>query len=136
MSTAEKLRTSDDLGAEMAAMGAAARAAAHHLAQAPADAKTKSLKSAAAAIRSDAAAILAANARDMQAAEAKGSTGAFLDRLKLTPDRVADMAAGLDTVADLPDPGRHYRGSRQKPQERTSCSRAQAGRPDRFAGTL
>ena len=104
MSTAEILPRGEDLGAEMEAMGAAARAAAHLLAQAPAAAKTEALKSAAAAVRADAAAILAANARDMQAAEAKGTTSAFLDRLKLTGERVEAMAAGLDAVAELPDP--------------------------------
>ncbi len=104
MSTAEILSTNGDLAAEMAAIGAAARDAAHLLAQAPSAAKTKALKSAAAAVRADGAAILAANTRDMQAAEAKGNTGAFLDRLKLTPDRVEAMAAGLDAVAELPDP--------------------------------
>lgn len=104
MSTAEILTRVEDLGAEMEAMGAAARAAAHLLAQAPAAAKTEALTSAAAAVRADASAILAANARDMRAAEVKGTTGAFLDRLKLTQDRVEAMAAGLDAVAELPDP--------------------------------
>ena len=48
-------------------------------------------------------AILAANARDMAAA--KGKIGeVMLDRLKLTPERVAGMAQGIREVAALPDP--------------------------------
>lgn len=48
--------------------------------------------------------ILAANARDMQAAEAKGMKSSMLDRLKLTAERIGGMADGLRQVAGLPDP--------------------------------
>jgi glutamate-5-semialdehyde dehydrogenase len=40
----------------------------------------------------------------MQAAEAAGTSGALLDRLELTAARMEGMAAGLEAVADLPDP--------------------------------
>ncbi len=47
--------------------------------------------------------ILAANAQDMEAA--KGSISiVMLDRLKLTKERIAGMAAGVRDVAKLPDP--------------------------------
>lgn len=94
----------EGLGAEMGAMGATARAAAQVLARAPADTKTRALKSAAALFRAKMKAILDSNARDIQAAKEKGSPDAFLDRLKLTDDRVETMARGLDTVAELSDP--------------------------------
>ena len=48
--------------------------------------------------------ILAANARDMEAAREKGMNATMLDRLQLTPDRIRGMADGLREVAALPDP--------------------------------
>ncbi len=57
--------------------------------------------------------ILAANAKDMEAAAAKGMKASMLDRLKLTPERIAGMAEGLEQVAALPDPiGNIVGGSR------------------------
>ena len=93
-----------DLPAEMAAIGAAARAAATVLANTPRTAKDRALAAAAEAIRDQRDAILAANARDVAAAEAKGETGAFLDRLALDAGRIAAMAKGLDEIAALDDP--------------------------------
>ncbi|MBR6511633.1 MAG: glutamate-5-semialdehyde dehydrogenase, partial [Phascolarctobacterium sp.] len=57
--------------------------------------------------------ILAAKAVDMEAAAAKGMKTSMLDRLKLTPERIAGMAEGLEQVAALPDPiGNVVGGSR------------------------
>ena len=94
----------DPLEREMLALGEAARAAAAVLALAPRAAKDTALLAAAAALREGEATILAANARDMAAARAKGLSGAMLDRLELNPKRVAGMADGLVTVAALDDP--------------------------------
>jgi glutamate-5-semialdehyde dehydrogenase len=56
--------------------------------------------------------ILAANAEDVDRAEAGGTPGNVVDRLRLTPDRLAGMAQGLRDVAGLPDPvGEVLRGS-------------------------
>ncbi|MFG1477272.1 glutamate-5-semialdehyde dehydrogenase [Xanthobacter sp. V4C-4] len=88
----------------MLEMGRRARAAARVLALADADTKTAALKAAAAAVRAASADILAANAGDVARAKAEGMTGSFLDRLTLTPERVAAMAEGIEAVADLPDP--------------------------------
>ena len=46
----------------------------------------------------------AANAQDVNAAEASGLSSAMVDRLRLTDERVQDMAEGLRQVAALPDP--------------------------------
>ena len=92
-----------DLAEDMAALGAAARAAAETLAVAGSDAKARALRAAAAAIRADQDAILAANRSDMAAARAKGLTAALLDRLELNPARVEAMAVGLEQIADFPD---------------------------------
>lgn len=48
--------------------------------------------------------VLAANAADMEAGRAKSLKASLLDRLLLTPERLADMAEGLRQVAALPDP--------------------------------
>ncbi len=86
----------------IAALAGAARGAAAALALTSAPAKAVAIVGAASAIRARTAAILAANAADMAAASALSP--ALRDRLLLTPERVEDMAAGLDTVAGLPDP--------------------------------
>jgi glutamate-5-semialdehyde dehydrogenase len=49
-------------------------------------------------------AILEANARDVARAEENGTSAALIDRLRLTPDRIAGMAEGLRDLAALPDP--------------------------------
>lgn len=92
------------LAGTMLAMGAAARAASAEVAKAGPEKRTAALKAMAKRIRDAAPAILAANARDMDAARAKGVTAAMLDRLELTPARVETMAQGVDDVAALPDP--------------------------------
>ncbi|SMF08112.1 glutamate-5-semialdehyde dehydrogenase [Tistlia consotensis] len=93
-----------DLESQITELGRRARAAATVLARTPAEQKNRALLAAAAAIRSDAGMILRANGRDMEAARARGMTGALLDRLELTPARVEAMAAGLEQIAALPDP--------------------------------
>ena len=85
-------------------VGIAARKAAGLMAQAPAESRTAALLSAAGAIRAAAPAILAANEQDMAAAKRAGLSPAMLDRLKLDPGRIEAMAAGIETVAALPDP--------------------------------
>jgi glutamate-5-semialdehyde dehydrogenase len=102
MSTAENL--ADDLQQRMLDLGAGARAAATVLAKAPAKAKNQALLAAAAAIRAEQAAILAANATDIAAAEKRDLTAALMDRLLLNEDRVEAMAAGLEAIAELTDP--------------------------------
>jgi glutamate-5-semialdehyde dehydrogenase len=94
----------DDIPALMAGIGRGARAAARELSLASTESKNAAIRSAAAAIRMRARDILAANARDVAAARAKGATGAFLDRLRLDEKYISAMADGLDQIAALPDP--------------------------------
>jgi glutamate-5-semialdehyde dehydrogenase len=49
-------------------------------------------------------AILEANERDVTRAESNGTSAALIDRLRLTPDRIAGMVEGLRELAALPDP--------------------------------
>ena len=88
----------------MMAMGAAARDASATVAKAGPDKRTAALKAMAARIRAAAPALLDANRQDMIAANAKGISGAMLDRLELTPSRIEAMAKGIEDVAALPDP--------------------------------
>jgi len=88
----------------IADMGRRARRAAAQLAATSTAAKAAGLRAAAAALRDAEVAILAANARDMAAAEAAGLSGAMLDRLRLDPGRIAALAAGIEAVAALDDP--------------------------------
>jgi glutamate-5-semialdehyde dehydrogenase len=93
-----------DADALIAAMGANARAAAAVLATTPTATKAAALLAAAAALHAGSAEIEAANAQDMEAARAAGLSNAMLDRLLLTPARIAAMADGVTAIAALSDP--------------------------------
>jgi glutamate-5-semialdehyde dehydrogenase len=93
-----------DVRAAMRAVGREARAAARKLANAPAGTKNRALTAAARALRKRSAEILAANARDLADAKARGLSAALIDRLALDSDRIEAIARGLEEVAGLPDP--------------------------------
>ncbi|MBA3050495.1 MAG: glutamate-5-semialdehyde dehydrogenase [Alphaproteobacteria bacterium] len=88
----------------MQSMGVRARAAFNAVRTTPAAARTAALYAMADAVERGADAILAANAQDLARAGREGMTEAMLDRLALTPARVADMAASLREIAGQPDP--------------------------------
>ena len=89
-----------------------ARTAAAALAPLPRSVKDRALHAMADAVLSHEAAVLAANAQDVDAGRAAGTSEAMLDRLALSPARVRAMADGLRHVATLPDPvGEVVRGS-------------------------
>ena len=85
-------------------LGARAMAAADTLRLSPDEARSDACRNMASAVRADVHAILSANAQDMDCARGKGLSGAMLDRLKLTSQRVAAIAGSLDSIAELPDP--------------------------------
>jgi glutamate-5-semialdehyde dehydrogenase len=80
------------------------RDAAHAIAALPTEAKNALLHAMADALLADQAAILAANAQDIEAAAAKGTGSAMLDRLCLDAARLQGIAAAVREVAELPDP--------------------------------
>jgi len=88
----------------MRRLGEQARAASRVLARADSATKNRALAAAAAAIRRDAALLLAANAEDVAEARAQGLEAALLDRLQLSAAGVEDMAEGLEQIARLADP--------------------------------
>lgn len=83
---------------------AAAKKAAAELAVTSTAVKNRALLAMAQALRDRQADILQANAEDMRQAAAKEMKASMLDRLKLTEQRIAGMAEGLEQVAGLPDP--------------------------------
>lgn len=93
-----------DADAVIADLGARARAAAKILAVSPTPKKAAGLNAAAKQLRTHAAEILAANAKDMEAGQKNGLTSAMLDRLKLDEARLEGIAAAVEAVAQLPDP--------------------------------
>ena len=80
-----------------------ARAAKTEIARLTSDQKNAALNAMADALNACEQEILAANAQDLEAA--KGTiSDVMLDRLLLTPQRIAGMAQGIRDVAALPDP--------------------------------
>jgi glutamate-5-semialdehyde dehydrogenase len=100
--TVQALHETNDLETQMQGVGQRAREAALALAKADDTTKTAALNAAAAALRRRADELQQANRADVEAA--KGLSEAMVDRLKLSDDRIEAMAAGLETIAQLPDP--------------------------------
>ena len=84
--------------------GEAAKAATYVLATAGTAKKNAALAAIADILTARQDAWLAANAEDVAAAKEAGMRPAMLDRLTLTPDRVADIVDGVRQVMALPDP--------------------------------
>ena len=93
-----------DINQYMRELGQSARAASRQMAAADTGAKNAALLAAAQTIDARRAAIVAANAVDMQGGRDRGLDAALLDRLALTDDRIDGMIEGLRQVAALADP--------------------------------
>ena len=81
----------------------AAKAAKPEISRLTTEQKNAALEAMAAALTEQEAAILAANALDLEAAKGTVSD-VMLDRLALSPARIAGMAQGIRDVCKLPDP--------------------------------
>ena len=81
-----------------------AKAAAAELALVRGEQKNAWLRQSAARLREQTAELLRANADDIAAAPGFGLSEAAIDRLRLTPKRIDEIAVGLEEVAALPDP--------------------------------
>jgi glutamate-5-semialdehyde dehydrogenase len=88
----------------IAEIGARARLASRTLAETTSAQKNAALEAMAARLEESEAALLAANAGDLERASTAGIGGALIDRLRLDERRVASVADGLRKVAALPDP--------------------------------
>jgi glutamate-5-semialdehyde dehydrogenase len=88
----------------MEQLARAARAAARATATLPTATKNAVLLHLADLLTAETPAIRAANAADLAAAQAAGTSGAKLRRLELTEAALGQMTAGLRQIAELPDP--------------------------------
>ena len=94
----------DGVEAKVHALADRSRTAARRLARANRAWKDRALRLIAQNVTAGQDAILAANARDVAAGRENGTSAAMLDRLSLTPERIAALAAALENLAGLPDP--------------------------------
>lgn len=102
--SAEHIELDEDISALMEDMGQRARAAQKRLSVSTLDQRTQALLAMAASIRNSADVIAEANKKDMTYAATLDLSAAMLDRLELTPDRIEAMAAGVESIANMPDP--------------------------------
>jgi len=85
-------------------LGQHARQAAQVLARSTTLSKNNALEAIAQQLEQQQDALLAANAKDLEAGKAKGLDSALLDRLALNDSRIASMVEGLRQMIALPDP--------------------------------
>lgn len=93
-----------DLDRYCADIAARAKRASALLATVPASVKDRWLRRSAELMREQSSRVEEANTRDVAAAPGFGLSDAQGDRLRLTPQRIDEIAGGLEQVADLPDP--------------------------------
>lgn len=84
--------------------GKTAQRAARELSRCATEVKNQALLNLAGALEREQGPILEANRADYAAAQADGMNEALLDRLLLTPERLAGMARDVRSIAALPDP--------------------------------
>ncbi|WCI08836.1 glutamate-5-semialdehyde dehydrogenase [Arthrobacter sp. OVS8] len=94
----------NDVEAGVHAIADRSRHAARRMARANRAWKDRGLRAIAAALLERKSGILAANAKDVAAGKANGTSAAMLDRLTLTDARIQGLAAALENLANLPDP--------------------------------
>jgi glutamate-5-semialdehyde dehydrogenase len=94
---------------KVAACAAAAKRAAPALTAASDDAVDGALGEMARLLSAARGAVLAANAEDVEAAQAAGMSAGVLDRLRVTEDRLVTMADALRLLASAPQPPRSVR---------------------------
>ncbi len=99
-----KTTIGDGLKEQMLLLGRTARQAAERLGLASTESKNAALRAAAQALRDSVGDILSANEIDLTNGRQRGLSAAMLDRLALTPERIEDIAVGLEAIADLADP--------------------------------
>ncbi|WP_104045192.1 glutamate-5-semialdehyde dehydrogenase [Arthrobacter sp. ZGTC412] len=102
--SAEVPLSSGDVEAAVHAIADRSRHAARRMAIANRGWKDRALRAVGAALQEGTAAILSANAKDVAAGKANGTSAAMLDRLTLTEARIAGLVAALENLAGLPDP--------------------------------
>lgn len=90
--------------ADLVSMGQKAVAAKYELQRLTPEKKEAVLRKAAEYLLLNGEVILKANEKDLGKGEENGMHPGMLDRLRLTPERIAGMAEGLNQIAELEDP--------------------------------
>lgn len=90
--------------ADLVSMGQKAVAAKYELQRLTPEKKEAVLRKAAEYLLLNGEVILKANEKDLRKGEENGMHPGMLDRLRLTPERIAGMAEGLNQIAGLEDP--------------------------------
>jgi glutamate-5-semialdehyde dehydrogenase len=96
--------SSEDVEAAVHAIAERSRQASRRMARANRAWKDRGLRAIGAALLERKNLILSANAKDVAAGKANGTSAALLDRLTLTETRIAGLVAALENLANLPDP--------------------------------
>jgi glutamate-5-semialdehyde dehydrogenase len=109
------LAAHSELADLMQALGSQAKVASALMARASAATKNRALSILAGLLRSQVAALQAANALDLQRAAATGLTGPMLDRLKLDAKTLETVALGCEQLAAMPDVIGEIIGMKQQP---------------------
>lgn len=94
----------EDVEAAVYAIADRSRQAARRMARANRAWKDRGLRAIGAALLERKNLILSANAKDVAAGKANGTSAALLDRLTLTDARIEGLVAALENLASLPDP--------------------------------
>ena len=94
----------EDIATYVEGLAAAAKAASRPLGFASNEQRVATVRAMATALRDAEPTILEQNGLDMDAAAKAGTSAGLLDRLKLTHERIEGMAAGLEKLAELPNP--------------------------------
>ena len=96
-------------------IGKKAKAAQAQLAKLNSTDKNNVLLKCADALENNVDALIAANSIDMENGKKNGMSQGLLDRLLITPDRIASMAEGLRQLSALPDPIGEVLGMKKRP---------------------
>ncbi len=96
-------------------LGIHAKAAAAHMARAPAATKSRALRTLAQLLRSNLDSLAVENAKDLASATAAGLAAPLVDRLKLTPKIIDTVAEGCEQLAVMPDLIGEITGMKQQP---------------------
>ena len=104
-----------DIAVYMTGLGRAARQAATRLVQAQTAEKDAALRALALGLCEQASALKAANALDVQAAQAAGLAAPMVDRLLLSDAIINTVAQGCEQLAAMPDPIGEITGVKRQP---------------------
>ena len=99
----------------MQMLGRLAKSASREAAKLGTKAKNRGLLAVANELVEERELILQENAKDIEAAKAKGVKQSLIDRLALTEQRIEDMAEGLRQIAALDDPIGEVLGMKTRP---------------------